>query len=95
MADYRLLASRGIWYDMIEQGVKKFDFRSGYREMNAGDHITFVEVDTIGLGGTMTGRECTFRITLVVHSDDFPNDFNWTGGTFTIIQFEPIEDDEK
>jgi hypothetical protein len=84
-ANYRLLATEGVWYDLIASGKKKFDFRKGCRDMNVGDNVTFMEADEKGF---LTGRTCTFRITLVVHSTDFPKNFNWDGGEFTIIQFD-------
>jgi hypothetical protein len=82
--DYRLLVTEGIWYDLIASGKKKFDFRKGYRYMKIGDIVTFMEADSKGV---LTGRTCTFRINLVVHS---AKHFNWDGGEFTIIQFDKL-----
>jgi len=86
-AKHKLLVTEGIWYDLIASGKKKFDFRKRYRDMNVGDSITFVEADS---KGNPTGRTCTFRINLVIHSIDFPKHFNWDGGEFTIIQFDAL-----
>jgi hypothetical protein len=85
MNDYRLLVTEGRWYDLIESGIKKFDFRKGYRDFNIGDYITFMEADSTRI---LTGRTCTCIVTLVIHSTDFPKHFNWDGGDFTIIQFD-------
>ena len=85
MTDYRLFVTEGIWYDLIENGKKRFDFRKGIREINVGDAVTFMEADSTR---TLTGRTCTFKVTLVVHSTDFPKHFGWNGGEFTIVQFE-------
>lgn len=91
MTDYRLLTTTESWYDLIESGKKKFDFRKGIREINVDDIVTFMEADS---KGTLTGRTCTFRITLVVYSTDFPPHFNWNGGEFTIVQFSNMEEQE-
>lgn len=86
MTDYRfLVVTEGIWYDSIASGRKKFDFRKGYRDINVGDAITFAEADA---AKKLTGRTCTFKVNLVLHSHEFPDHFNWNGPEFTIIQFE-------
>jgi len=42
--DYRLLVTtEGFWYDSIESGQKKFDFRKGIKEINVGDIVCFME----------------------------------------------------
>jgi hypothetical protein len=86
--NYRLLVTEGVWYDLIASGKKKFDFRKGYRDMKIGDIVCFMEADSKKV---LTGRTCTFRINLVVHSTDFPKHFNWDGGEFTIIQFDGLD----
>lgn len=91
MSDYKLIVTEG-WYDLIESGKKKFDFRKGFRDINVGDAIAFMEADS---ARTLTGRSCTFKVTLVVHSTDFPKHFNWDGGEFTIIQFSDKKEDEN
>jgi hypothetical protein len=81
---YRLLVTtEGVWYDAIASGQKKFDFRKGIREISVGDVVCFMEANA---EGRFTGRTCTFIVTLVVYSTDFP-EFGWKGGDFTIIQF--------
>ena len=88
MTDYRLFVTEGIWYDMISSGVKRFDFRKGIREINIGDVVTFMEADSTRI---LTGRTCTFKVTLVVRSVDFPKHFGWDGGEFTIVQFTDLK----
>ena len=88
--NYRIFVTTEGWYDLIESGKKKFDFRKGIREVSVGDIVTFMEADS---GKILTGRTCTFEVTLVVHSTDFPEHFDWSGGEFTIFQFELIKGD--
>jgi len=83
-AEYRLLATKGIWYDLIESGEKTFDWRKGIREINVGDVVTFLEASSTRI---LTGRSCLVKVNIVTHSSDFPEHFNWNGGEFTIIQF--------
>lgn len=91
MTDYRLLTTEG-WYDLIASGKKRFDFRKGLREINVDDIVTFAEADS---KRTLTGRTCTFRVTLVVRSTDFPLHFGWNGGNFTIIQFSEMDKEDE
>ena len=94
MTNYRLEATKGIWYDLIESGEKTFDFRKGYREIHIGDTVTFIET-AIKYKSPPTGKTCTFTVDLVVHSKDFPRHFGWKGEPFTIIQFRPSEEKEQ
>lgn len=88
MSDYRLLVvTEGIWYDLIKDGKKKFDFRKGIREINVGDIVTFTEAD---FEKVLTGRTCSAKVNLVIYSTDFPEHFGWDGGDFTVIQFDLI-----
>lgn len=85
MKTNRLLVTEGIWFNMILHGKKKFDFRKGFRNITIGDRITIVEADS---RGNPTGREYDVIVNLVIHSRDFPSHFGWTGGEFTIFQFD-------
>ena len=87
--NYRMLIATEGWYDLIESGKKKFDFRKGIREINVGDFIMFAEANSDRI---LTGRSCTCEVTLVVHSTDFPEHFNWNGGEFTIFQFDILKE---
>jgi hypothetical protein len=33
MKEHELLLTEGYWYDVIESGIKTFDFRKGIREI--------------------------------------------------------------
>ena len=83
-----LLTTKGIWFDLINSGVKKFDFRKGNKDISEGDVVCFKEADK---NGNLTGNECFGKVNLVIHSSDFPLHFGWNGGEFTIIQFELLK----
>ena len=43
MVTHRLLATKEIWSDLIFDGLKRFDFRKGFRNILIGDTVIFVE----------------------------------------------------
>jgi len=83
-----LVTTKGIWYDMIANNIKAFDFRKGKRDISKDDIVSFKEADTKGI---LTGKECFAKVNLVIHSTDFPPQFGWNGEEFTIIQFNLID----
>ncbi len=87
MNEFKLLTTKGVWFDNIVAGVKQFDFRKGYRGIKVGDTVKFVESDE---HGDWTGNNCKVKVNFVMHSSEFPSFFEWEGGEFTIIQFDLI-----
>ena len=81
----KLLVTKGIWYEDIINGVKKFDFRKGFRNFFVNNIITFVEANSLGIP---TGRECKVKVNYVLNSTEFPPHFGWVATDFTIFQFE-------
>ena len=92
MKEHELLVTEDYWYDIIESGIKTFDFRKGIREIYPGDRIKFLEADS---KGNLTGKSCIGVVTFVLCSVDFPEHFGWNGGDFTIIQFGERKGEKK